>query len=121
MISCKKNFILRANLEGKVFSHSTKKPINNAKVLFINCLNSDCNAETPTFTNEKGNFYPNLYFHLKACKVGNSLPVLKAIKEKFTVKNKNLIRIIGTRSFSSLNIKHTCFCRCIGIAIFAGY
>ncbi|ADV50561.1 hypothetical protein Celal_3295 [Cellulophaga algicola DSM 14237] len=57
MSSCKKDFILRANLEGKVFNHSTKKPINNAKVLFIDCLNSDCNGEIPTFTNEQGDFY----------------------------------------------------------------
>jgi len=57
MTSCRKDFTLRANLEGKVINHSTKKPINNAKVLFIDCLNSDCNGEAPTFTNEKGLFY----------------------------------------------------------------
>lgn len=57
MTSCRKDFILRESLEGKVFNHSTKKPINNAKVLFIDCLNSDCNGETPILTNEKGLFY----------------------------------------------------------------
>ncbi len=53
--SCSKEFILRSKIEGNIHNNNNI-PIKNAKLLFIDCLNSDCNGEIPNYTNENGTF-----------------------------------------------------------------
>ena len=58
LFSCLNEFVLRPNIKGFVYDVNNN-PINNAKVIFIDCLNSTCNNELPTFTDKKGQFIIN--------------------------------------------------------------
>ncbi|UII26491.1 hypothetical protein LVD15_24875 [Fulvivirga maritima] len=56
MTSCSQEFILRPKVEGQILDSANKDPLKGVKVEFIDCFQSDCNGEKPSFTDKDGVF-----------------------------------------------------------------
>ncbi|CAA0167443.1 hypothetical protein [Tenacibaculum maritimum] len=55
LTSCTKKYVLRPKISGSIYNKN-RIPINDVEIVFIDCLNSDCNGEKAVYSDEKGRF-----------------------------------------------------------------